>query len=959
MRRAPSIRGLLAGLLAMVVVMALALSGVTVLQMRVATDRTAAERQRVTSFRLADQMRQSSNDLTRMVRLYVTTGEERYRRFYDEILEIRSGTAPRPQHYDSSFWDRVLADGEAGVRRGAPASLTELMRRAHFAPEEFSALAASLRASNELAELEVRVMDELARRDPPRGSPLRTRAYERMVDDHYHAEKGRIMAAIDRFTELVDARTARRAEQLQARTDRLLVAQTAVLVVLLAVLIATLAVVGRAVVRPLSRLADVTRRITHGDWSGRARPEGVRELAQLAGDFNEMADTVERDLARRRRAEREAREAEHRLQTIADRVPGAVFQFHVDPVGAFSVRFASRHGSIHRLDGNQDVDFPGMSRAVLPEDRGPWLDSMIAAARSGGSWQREYRIRTPDGDVAWMEGHAVAVRGADGSAELYGYVADVTERKALETELRRAREEAESADRAKSAFLAMMSHELRTPLVAVTGTLEILALDDLDLRQRDLVDTAMGSARTLLAVIGDVLDFSKIEAGALDLLPRDADVGALVRDVAAQHRHAAAARGLAIEAEVDAGLAPAHVVDAARLRQVLGNLVGNAIKFTREGGVTVRVVVRGTHDGLQDLVFEVQDSGIGIAPADQQRLFVPFVQASTQHARASDGTGLGLAICRQLVEAMGGSVALSSTPGVGTTVRVALALPAGDARAAHAGDTPGAGEPEGRRALPAREAALDEGSLLLLVEDHPVNRRVLAGQLEAIGFRVDAAADAEEALARFGATRYGLVFTDIQLPHVDGYQLARLLRATERQDGRPRTPVLALTASALQGERERCREAGMDDVVTKPATVTALAATLRRWLPHVPWSEPGPVPVAPPVAPDLDASALHELTAGDEDLAGRVLADYAEAVRQDLAELRAALVVPDPEAVRRSAHRVAGASRTVGAWAVADAAAALERAVDDDAEPDRLAALAAELEDRVAGRLAAGPSYSV
>ncbi|MDX6719162.1 MAG: hypothetical protein QOJ63_1416, partial [Solirubrobacteraceae bacterium] len=232
----------------------------------------------------------------------------------------------------------------------------------------------------------------------------------------------------------------------------------------------------------------MTRRIAGGDWSQRAPAAGVAELRELAGDFNDMADAVERDLAGRQRAEREAREASQRLRTIADRVPGAVFHFHVDVDSALSVRFASRDGSVHGVAADQDVDFPAVARAVDADDRGAWLDSMVAAARAGGRWRHEYRVHTKSGEIAWMQAQAIGQPAGDGSGELYGYVADVTERKALEDDLRRAREAAESADRAKSAFLAMMSHELRTPLVAVTGTLEVLALGELAGEQRALVD---------------------------------------------------------------------------------------------------------------------------------------------------------------------------------------------------------------------------------------------------------------------------------------------------------------------------------------------------------------------------------------------------------------------------------------------------------------------------------------
>ena len=806
--RPPSIRVLFGTLLALVALLAAGLFSVTILQRDTATRRTDAEHQRVTSFRLSDQMRQSSNDLTRMVRLYVTTGQPRYRRYYEQILAIRRGVARRPRNYDSSFWDRVLADGDAAIRSGPPRSLTELMRRARFSDAEFTALNASLRTSDHLAQLEERVMDDVA----PRIARGVDRSYlgdvepqyERLVDDAYHREKGRIMSAIERFTTLVDARTSARSATLQARTERLLVSQTGILILLGITLLLTLALAARQIARPLARLTAVTRRIAGGDWSQRAPAAGVAELRELAGDFNGMADAVEHDLAGRRRAERDARDASERLRTIADRVPGSVFQFHVDVDSALSVRFASRDGSVHGAGGNEDVDFPSVARAVDADDRGAWLDSMVAAARAGGPWRHEYRIHTRTGAVAWMQAQAIGQPAGDGSGELYGYIADVTERKALEDELRAAREAAESADRAKSAFLAMMSHELRTPLVAVTGTLEVLALGELDGDQRGLVDVATRSARSLLGVIGDVLDFSRIEAGHLDLAPVPTAVGALVRDVVTQHRLAAPGSVVALRTEVDERLAARHDVDPVRLRQVVGNLVGNAVKFTSEGYVEVRVAVcdGGPFDGDQRVAIVVRDTGIGVSRADQARLFAPFEQATPDAAgastrtRPSGGTGLGLVICRQLVEAMGGSVGMSSTLGAGTTMRVELPLSVVTVEEEAGAGLDGDGAVPSHRRPASRADAEREGSLLLLVEDHPVNREILALQLETIGFRH----------RRRGGRRRGarLLRTGVLRARLHGYPAARRRRlrararpARARAARRPR----ARTRRRVDGER--------------------------------------------------------------------------------------------------------------------------------------------------------------
>jgi signal transduction histidine kinase/CheY-like chemotaxis protein/HPt (histidine-containing phosphotransfer) domain-containing protein len=803
---------LFGALLAVVMLLAAGLFSVTLLQSETATERTAAEGERVTSFLLSDQMRQSSNDLTEMVRLYVTTGNPRYRRYYNRILAIRNGTAPRPENYDSSFWDRVLADPSAPIHTGPPASLTSLMKAAGFTPQEFKALHASLDASNTLARSEEQVMAAVARRIAAHGvgrsflaaaAPL----YRKLVDADYFHQKGTIMGAIGNFTNLVNDHAKAREAALQSRTTTLLVAQTVMLVLLGITLLATLALAARLIGGPLARLTSVTRRIAGGDWSQKAPAGGVAELRELAENFDEMAEAVQNDLAARRRAER-------------------------------------------------------------------------AAA---------------------------------------------------------------SADRAKSAFLAMTSHELRTPLVAVTGTLELLEHGRLDPEQRTLVEVASRSAKTLLGVIGDVLDFSKIEAGHLDLSPVPTAVGRLAEDVVTQHRLAAPRSEVTLSASIDPRLAPRHEVDAVRLRQVLGNLVGNAVKFTREGRIELRVEVladggrsdggRSDGGGSQRLALTVADTGVGISRADQARLFAPFEQASPDVVAQRAGTGLGLVICRQLVEAMGGTIALTSALGEGTSVRAELALPLAPPESEEDAEVAAA---PARRPLPSRREAQEENSLVLLVEDHPVNREILKRQLEVIGFVTDTAGDAAEALERYEHERYGLVFTDIQLPGADGHQLARDLRALERSSGAERRPVIALTANALRGERERCVEAGMDDLVVKPATMATLAAALRRWLPECAWPTSAPAEASEP-------SALEELTGGDIELGREIVGRYLRSLEEELVALAEAEAEGDLERVRHHAHRIAGASRTVGDGAVAASASRLEHAVAKTKDTTALEPLVAAL----------------
>jgi signal transduction histidine kinase len=316
-RRGPalSLRRLLGALLAILGLLVGALIVVTTLQVRGLQSQADVENNRILSFQLADSMRQSSNHLTNMVRLYVATGDQRYHDYYDEILAIRSGRAPRPRDYDSSFWDRVLAEGNGFVAYGPPESLVDQMRRADFTAAEFDALNASLEASDQLAQLERGVMDRVeprARRGVDTAYLGDVRAdYDRLVDSGYLAEKGRIMEALVRFTNLVDTRTQSEVDAVRTSNQRLFAIQIAILALIVLVGLGAMAVVSRVAVRPFGRLAEATRRIASGDYGERVDVHGVAELEQVADAFNEMADAIQSDIG--------ARERESRLQLLASR----------------------------------------------------------------------------------------------------------------------------------------------------------------------------------------------------------------------------------------------------------------------------------------------------------------------------------------------------------------------------------------------------------------------------------------------------------------------------------------------------------------------------------------------------------------------------------------------------------------------------------------------------------------
>jgi len=394
---------------------------------------------------------------------------------------------------------------------------------------------------------------------------------------------------------------------------------------------------------------------------------------------------------------------------------------------------------------------------------------------------------------------------------------------AAQGSLRSAKETAEAANLAKSQFLATMSHEIRTPMNGVLGALDLLRRSALDGPQRRLVKTALSSGETLLAIINDVLDHAKIEAGKLTLKPAVTSLHALAASVTALLRASAQARGLALELEIGPQ-APDHVVvDALRLKQVLLNLAGNAIKFTPAGCVSLRLTAQAAPEGLLGVRFEVNDSGIGIEPQRLPHLFEPFYQVDGSSQRRRGGTGLGLAISRHIVEAMGGRIAVRSTPGQGSTFCVELTLPPPAA-------ADGPPEVPDSAVGSLDEAAEPLRGTVLVVEDNEVNRMLAREMLVSLGLEVVEAVDGRQALAVLGACKVDLVLMDCQMPELDGYATTQALRERESQRGEKRLPVVALTADAFDSDAERARAAGMDAHLAKPYTRSALRATVAAYL---------------------------------------------------------------------------------------------------------------------------------
>jgi PAS domain S-box-containing protein len=759
---------------------------------------------------------------------------------------------------------------------------------------------------------------------------------------------------------------------------------------------------------------------------------------------------------------------------------------------AGNVSYASP--STERVLGYPAAELLGRSvlDLVHPDDR-PAVVSRMAegAADPGATVEISGRMRHADGEWRDMEGTATNLVG---DPTVRGFVLngrDVTDALRATAELAVARDDALAAARAKSEFLAMMSHEIRTPMNAVIGLTELLLDTPLTPEQREYADGVKVSAENLLVIINDVLDFSKIEAGKIEIESVPLDVSLVADQVGRIVAEAAQTKGLELLVDCAPDVPTALLGDPVRVQQVLLNLASNAIKFTAHGEVVVRVRHAGTDEGKATIRFEVIDTGLGIAPAEQARLFAPFQQADSSTTRRFGGTGLGLAISRQLVELMGGMLGLTSAPDEGSTFWFELRLAHPD-REPSAEDARTRAALDGRRALivddnvtnrlilrkhfhawgieleeagdggeaidaarrvagegrpfdfavldmnmpgmdglelarrlrseptteaimlfllsssgerlsaaeqnsrglsgsltkpvrvselldclmtglagpPAQEGApalatpnSSRESHVLLVEDNRMNQRVASRILERLGHRYDIAANGRLAVEAASSSLYDAILMDCQMPEMDGYEATAAIRELEGH-GR-HTPIIAMTAAAMEGDREACLAAGMDDYVTKPVRPDVLGETLRRWITTPVDSQPGGdtqavSPGGARISEDgssadsepaeefdgLDPERMATLRALD-DGAGLLLAELASQFLGQMATSSAKLADAadrrDTATMVREAHLLKGAAANLGASSVAQGCADVERAASDG-QLDAVASLLAHLD---------------
>lgn len=509
-----------------------------------------------------------------------------------------------------------------------------------------------------------------------------------------------------------------------------------------------------------------------------------------------------------------------------------------------------------------------------------------------------------------------AVRYLDDSQQTAGLICswiDVTEHQRLTTDLSLARERAEQANRAKSTFLATMSHEIRTPVSAIIGLLELaVSAPGRKTDDDEPVKVAWESARSLMGLIGDILDMARIESGRLELAPEWVRSTELAPPVVRVFEGLARQKSLRLSCTLPPVMPYEVFIDALRFRQILSNLVSNAIKFTEKGSVEVNIDITALENNEVRLSVSVKDSGKGISAGEQHDIFNPWVQA--EDGKRQSGSGLGLAICSQLVQMMSGNITLQSEPGRGTEVTFTLALATRSSRP----------EEIPAKALPA---AIEVPPLrILAVDDHPANRMLLRRQLARLGHQVTEASDGEEAWEIWQQQQFDLLITDCSMPGMDGLELTRLIRAHQTQP----LMIVGLTANAWPEERARCQQAGMDDCMFKPLQLPQLQAMLGQVALRMAKDRPAPSELEQM----LSFSGLNNLTQGDDELLHSLLSVTLTTQRQDIVEAAELLELEDWPEMAKCIHRMSGACQIISA----NKAEALCRRLEDLCRQDDVSA---------------------
>jgi PAS domain S-box-containing protein len=615
------------------------------------------------------------------------------------------------------------------------------------------------------------------------------------------------------------------------------------------------------------------------------------------------------DITERKRVEQALRNSEERFRSAFDYA--SIGKALVSPEG----RWLKVNRMVCKITGYSEEELLNMDFQSIthPDDLEIDLKFMgYVLKREIETYQLEKRYMHKDGHPVWIQLNVSPVCEADGSiAYLISQIQDITDRKIAEEQLRKAKEEAEAAALAKAEFLATMSHEIRTPMNAVLGMTTLLEATPLNEEQRDLLNTIKSGSNTLLGIINDILDYSKVESGKMELDSHPVDIRACIEEAFSLFRQRAAKQGIVLNADIDPAMPPVILGDSVRLRQVLVNLIGNAIKFTDFGHIDVQVRHEPNPEeepGALELHFQVADTGCGI-PADKlQIIFESFTQVAPAISRKYGGTGLGLAICNRLVQLMGGRIWVESELDKGSTFHFSVKSKVASRQLINIPLTD----------LPYvfdEHLALQCPLRILVAEDNPVNQKLILYILNKMGYTPLLVKNGRDVLKNLKTQHYDLIFMDIQMPDMDGFETTRQI--IERYPGEERPRIIAMTAFGLKDDREKCLAIGMDDYVSKPISAQQVELLLKHWYHKL--KNKAKLQAGMIDGPTLLSRVMHDL-----DTLQEMSEIFEEDCRRLLRGLLEAFESRDAAAMRRHAHELKGACLAMTANRMKDVAATLE-----------------------------------
>ena len=691
---------------------------------------------------------------------------------------------------------------------------------------------------------------------------------------------------------------------------------------------------------------DVEHQVVRGDGTVRI----VRSRGQAVADQNGRTVRVvgtSHDITDYRLAHERLRQSEEKFRSLVANIPDVTWSAAIDGQTQYispNVKLVYGFTAAEICQSSAELWFA----RIHPDDSKRIMQAFQQLFSRGQPYDVEYRVQRKDGRWIWIHDRAYRTYERDGVRYADGLFCDITERKQAEEEMRTAKDAAEAANRAKSQFLANMSHEIRTPMNGVIGMAGLLLDTQLTPEQRQYAGIVRTSGEALLRVINDILDFSKIEARKLTLEKTDFDLHLVLDDAAAVLAIKASEKGLALTVALEPGTPRLLRGDPGRLRQILINLVGNAVKFTAAGEVSVRVRLEKENARNATLRFAVRDTGIGFPQECAAALFEPFVQGDGSSTRRHGGTGLGLTISRQLVEMMGGRIGVESEAGKGSNfwfTAVFEKQPRPDLL------------PQPKACATARsvpQAFSEAGAVrrnrherILVAEDNPTNREVAVAILRKLGYQPDVVANGAEAIQALQHTDYDAVLMDCAMPEMDGYEATCCVRAGKAGVRNSHIPIVALTADAMSGDRENCLRAGMSDYVAKPIEPRKLDEVLQKWLTKSQGGEVRPTVGRSQANTEavFNQETLLARLMGDKILACKVVAGFLNDVPQQLLTLKTRLEAGDAKGVRLQAHTLKGAAATVSAEVLRTVSHEAENAAASG-ELNRVSALLPRLQEQ-------------